>query len=104
MAEETLEAETATLNRPPPSPASPRDDKPFAGVPPREAAMPAVSVQDQSEIHRKRRLLLAGGVLLCVLATALYLALSRRTPGSQPHPGSNPPASSLTNSLGMQFT
>jgi len=121
-AEETLESGVALSIRPPPSPASPGDDKPFAGMPPREAAMPSVSVQDQSEVHRKRRLLLAGGVLLCVLATALYLALSRRTPGPQPqgstmttprpptpesgsaqNPGSNQPASSLTNTLGMQF-
>ena len=85
--------------------------------------MSSVSVQDQPGVHRKRRLLLAGGVLLCVLATALYLVLSGRTPGPQPQgstmtaphpptpesgsaqtPWSNQPASSLTNSLGMQFT
>ena len=72
--------------------------------------------------RQKRRLLLVGGVLLCGLVTALYLVLSGRTPGPQSqdatittprpptqessnarNPGSDQPASPLTNSLGMQF-
>jgi formylglycine-generating enzyme required for sulfatase activity len=100
--------------------------------------MPSVSAQDRPEVHhpttsdtrattrlsyrQKRRLLLVGGVLLCVLITALYLVLSGRTPGplspdatiTTPRPPtqesssarnseSNQPASPLTNSLGMQF-
>ena len=106
-AEETLEAEAAPPIRPPPNPASPGDDKPFGPAPPasgEETATSSVSAKDQPEVHRhttsntrettglshrqKRRFLLAGGVLLCVLVTALYLALSGRTPGPQPQPGS----------------
>ena len=52
-AEETLEAEAATLIRPPPNPASPEDDKPFGAVPQREeAATPSVSAQEQPDGHR----------------------------------------------------
>ena len=127
-AEETLEAEAAPPIRPPPNPASPEDDKTFGATPRREeASTPASSAKDQPEVHRhttsdtreitglfhrqKCRLLLSGGVLLCVLVTVLYLALSGRTPGPQPqpepssarNPESNQPASSLTNSLGMQL-
>jgi hypothetical protein len=73
-------------------------------------------------VPQKRRLLWVGGVLLGVLVTALYLALSGRTPGPQPQDAtittprpptqesisvrnseSTQPASLLTNSLGMQF-
>jgi hypothetical protein len=124
--EEALESGAAPSIRPPPNSASPGDDKPFGAVPRREGtAMPSVSAKDQPEVHRhttsdarettglshrqKRRLLPIGGVLLCVLVSALYLALSGRTPGPQPEPSSarntegNQPAASLTNSLGMQF-
>ena len=72
--------------------------------------------------RQKRRLVLVGGLLLCGLVTVLYLVLSGRTPGPQSQdstittlrpptqessnarkPGSDQPASPLTNSLGMQF-
>jgi formylglycine-generating enzyme required for sulfatase activity len=61
--------------------------------------------------RHKRLFVLVGGVLLCVLVTALYLVLWRRAPGPQPQPEprsartteGTQPASSLTNSLGMQF-
>jgi formylglycine-generating enzyme required for sulfatase activity len=128
--EETLEVEAATPIRPLPHPASPEEDEPFGTAPPasgEEAATSSVSAEDQPEVHRhttsniretpglahrqKRRFLLAGGVLLCVLVTALYLALTGRYPEPQPQPGprsapnpeSNKPASPLTNSLGMRF-
>jgi formylglycine-generating enzyme required for sulfatase activity len=147
-AEETLGAEAATPMRPPPNPASSGDDRPFSPVPPREAAAtPSVNAQDQPEVHRhttsntrkttglsrrpKRRLLLVGGVLLCVLIPMLYVALSGRTPdpqwqpgpalqkpqdstmttprtptpesGHAQNPGSSQLASPITNSLGMQL-
>jgi formylglycine-generating enzyme required for sulfatase activity len=125
-AEETLESGAASPILPLPNPASPRDDKPLGTVSGQEeAATPSVSTKEQPEVHRhttsdtrettelshrqKRRLLLIGGGLLCVLVTALYLALSGRTPGPQPEPSSvrntevNQLASSLTNSFGMQF-
>jgi formylglycine-generating enzyme required for sulfatase activity len=62
-------------------------------------------------IRHTRWRLWGGGVLLSVLVTALYLVLSGRTPGPQPQPEprsartteGTPPASSLTNSLGMEF-
>jgi formylglycine-generating enzyme required for sulfatase activity len=89
--------------------------------------MPSVSAKDRPEVHhptisdtrettglsyrQKRRLLLIGGVLLCVLVSALYFVPSGRPPALQPQPGpssarnskGNQPASPLTNSLGMQF-
>jgi formylglycine-generating enzyme required for sulfatase activity len=130
-AEETLESGAATPIQPEPNPASPGDDKPFGPAPPapgEEAATPSVSAKDQPEVHRhttndtrettglshrrKRRLLLIGGVLLCVFVSALYRMLSglhREPPPPPPGPSSerhtagNQPASSLTNSLGMQF-
>jgi formylglycine-generating enzyme required for sulfatase activity len=126
--EETLETGAAASIQPPPGPASPENDKPFGPVPRREeAAPPPVSEKDRPEVHRhtisdarvitrlsrsqKRRLVLVGGGLLCVLITVLYLVLSGRTPGPQPQPEprsartteGTQPASSLTNSLGMQF-
>jgi formylglycine-generating enzyme required for sulfatase activity len=92
-----------------------------------EQAPPPVSEKGRPEVHRhttsaarvitglsrckKRRLLLVGGVLLCVLVTILYLVLSGRTPGLRPQPEprsartteGTQPTSSLTKSLGMQF-
>ena len=89
-AEETLEAGAAAPILPPPDPASPGDGKPFGPAPPatgEETATSSVSAEDRPEVHRhttsdtrettglshrqKRRLLLVGGVLLCVLVTAL---------------------------------
>jgi hypothetical protein len=93
---------------PPPSPQpSPR---PLDAMPRREeAATPPIREKDLPKVHRhttsdarvitglfrsqNHRLMLVGGVLLCGLVTMLYLVLSGRTPG----------ASSLTNSIGMQF-
>jgi formylglycine-generating enzyme required for sulfatase activity len=90
-----------------------------------EPATPPVNEKDRPEVHRhttsdtrvitglsqrqKRRLVLVGGLLLCGLVTVLYLVLSGRTPEPQPEPRTArttegiQPASSLTNSLGMQF-
>jgi len=98
--EATLETGAAPSIRPSPNSASPGDDKPFGAVPRSEGtAMPSVSAKDRPEVHhpttsdtreitglsyrQKRRLLLVGGVLLCVLVTALYLVLSGRIPGPQ---------------------
>jgi formylglycine-generating enzyme required for sulfatase activity len=66
-----------------------------------ETAPPSVRKKDRPKVRRHTisdtRVWLVGGVLLCVLVTVLYLVLSGWIPeGPQP-------ASSLTNSLGMQF-
>jgi formylglycine-generating enzyme required for sulfatase activity len=67
-----------------------------------ETAPPSVSEKDRPKVRRHTisdtRVWLVGGVLLCVLVTVLYLVLSGRTTGPQ-----RQHASSLTNSLGMQF-
>jgi hypothetical protein len=90
-----------------------------------EGSNAPVREKDRPEIHRhttsdtrvitglprrlKRLLLLVG--FLGLLVTGLYLVLSQRTPGPQPQPEpryartaeGTQPASTLTNSLGMQF-
>jgi|RhiMetdeSRZDD1v2_1073273.scaffolds.fasta_scaffold21957_3 formylglycine-generating enzyme required for sulfatase activity len=120
--EETLETGVAASMQPPLEQASHGDGKPFDPAPQQEeAAPPLVSAKNQPAIHRyttsdtrdrpKRRLLWGGGVLLCVLVTALYFAFLERAPGLQPQ--SRPTSvqnqknskltSPLTNSLGMQF-
>jgi hypothetical protein len=101
--EETLETEGAATIQPPLDQVSHGDGKPFGPAPQQEeAAPPPVREKDQPEVHRhttsdtrvitglsrrqKRRLLWGGGVLLCVLVTAVYFALSGRTLGLQPSP------------------
>jgi len=88
--EATLETGAAPSIRPQLDSVSPGDDKPFGHAPPapgEEASTSSVSAKDQPEVHRhttsdtrettglshrqKRRLLLIGGALLCVLVTAL---------------------------------
>jgi hypothetical protein len=126
--EETLKSGAAASIQPPPKPASPGGDKPLDAVPQREeAATPLGNEKDRPEVHRytpsntsettqrsrrhKRWRLWGGGVLLSVLVTALYLVLSGRTPGPQPHvePGSAHPTKGTqpvpfpTNSLDMEF-
>jgi hypothetical protein len=103
-AEETLASEAATPIRSPPNPAAPGEDRPCGAAPRREeAATPSVSATDQPAGYRpttsntpvitersrrhKHWRLWVGGVLLGVLVTATYLALSGRTPSSPPQLG-----------------
>jgi formylglycine-generating enzyme required for sulfatase activity len=108
-----IRAESAKRSGPTPPPSPQPSPGPIDAAPQQgKTATPPIREQNRPEVHRhttsdareitglsprqKRRLVLVGGVLLCVLVTALYLVLSGRTLGPQL-------PSSLTNSLGMQF-
>jgi hypothetical protein len=101
LMEKTAESEAATLMRPPPHPAMPGKDQPCGAAPRWEAAAtPSVSATAQPERHcpttsttpepiqrsrrPKRWRLWGGGVLLGLLVTALYLALSGWPPPPRP--------------------
>jgi hypothetical protein len=102
-----IRAEIAPRSGPTPPPSPQPSPRPIDAVPRREeAATLPVRETDRPEVHHyptgdareipglsrrpKRRLVLVGGVLLCVLVTALYLVLSGRTPSSLPQTASAP--------------
>jgi formylglycine-generating enzyme required for sulfatase activity len=106
-----IRAEIAKRSGPTPPPSPQPSLRPIDAAPPvREKDRPEVHPHMTSDARettglsrrQKRRLVLVGGALLCVFVAALYLVLSGRIPGPQPQP--EPHASSLTDSLGMQFT
>jgi hypothetical protein len=96
-----IRAEIAPRSGPTPPPSPQPSPRPIDAVPRREeAATLPVREKDRPEVHHyptgdareipglsrrpKRRLVLVGGVLLCVLVTALYLVLSGQRPSSLP--------------------
>jgi TIR domain len=96
-----IRAEIAPRSGPTPPPSPQPSPRPIDAVPRREeAATLPVREKDRPEVHPyptgdareipgrsrrpKRRLVLVGGVLLCVLVTALYLVLSGQRPSSLP--------------------
>jgi hypothetical protein len=96
-----IRAEIAPRSGPTPPPSPQPSPRPIDAVPRREeAATLLVREKDRPEVHHyptgdareipglsrrpKRRLVLVGGVLLCVLVTALYLVLSGQRPSSLP--------------------
>jgi hypothetical protein len=96
-----IRAEIAQRSGPTPPPSPQPSPRPIDAVPRREeAATLPVREKDRPEVHHyptgdareipgrsrrpKRRLVLVGGVLLCVLVTALYLVLSGQRPSSLP--------------------
>jgi hypothetical protein len=96
-----IRTEIAQRSGPTPPPSPQPSPRPIDAVPRREeAATLTVREKDRPEVHHyttgdsreilglsrrpKRRLVLVGGVVLCVLVTALYLVLSGQMPSSLP--------------------